>query len=468
MKKIFMVLTVIFFAVFSANLYASAEQWEKVVSNGFGNQRNDYAWSMANFQGKLYVGTLNLIGGAQIWCSGSGESSTWENVYRSFFPGNIGIRCFYADDNQALYAGTFNQQGGAQILKTTDGRRWRRVVRNGFRDRKNTSVRCITRFGEYLYAGTGTNGARLYRSKDGENWEQVTTTDNIESTKVSDPQTGSLITNNIAIGELAVFKDNLYAFTWTIDADLLQRNIDSIMQNSFENNTFAKRRNAYRTNIYRRSLQMNDYESEGAFEVWRSHNGVAWEKVVGKDDPYGNGMGFCGGNPDDLDSDVVTSVAIFNSQLYLGTENAQGNTAVWRTKEGTEWERVIDFPALGEKFNFYIWRMIAFQGHLYISTMNMGPSGVPGVTGAQIWRSDSGEEYSFECIVVNGFDGETITVGNIEMPKNYGVRCFGILDGDLYAGTATMLSIPIQAEGRRFLRTFAGRDTGCEIYKMVP
>jgi len=100
--------------------------------------------------------------------------------------------------------------------------------------------------------------------------------------------------------------------------------------------------------------------------------------------------------------------------------------------------------------------------------MNMGPAGIPEVTGAQIWRSPSGDEHSFECIVDNGFDGETIMVGNMEMPKNYGVRCFGILDDTLFAGTATMLSIPIQVGGRRFIRTLAGKDVGCEIYTMTP
>jgi len=92
MRNFFMILTAIFFLIFSANLYASAEKWEKVVNKGFGNQRNDYAWSMANFKGKLYVGTLNLIGGARIWSSGTGQKDTWERVYRNYFPSNIGIR----------------------------------------------------------------------------------------------------------------------------------------------------------------------------------------------------------------------------------------------------------------------------------------------------------------------------------------------------------------------------------------
>src|SRR5262245_14573174 len=41
---------------------ASAPRHVKLIArNGFGDDRNSYAWSMARFKGKLYVGTGRMI-----------------------------------------------------------------------------------------------------------------------------------------------------------------------------------------------------------------------------------------------------------------------------------------------------------------------------------------------------------------------------------------------------------------------
>ncbi len=61
--------------------YANAESWKKVASMGFDDPRNDYAWCMETFKGKIYVGTLNGLGGAEICSSFQGEVGTWEMVY---------------------------------------------------------------------------------------------------------------------------------------------------------------------------------------------------------------------------------------------------------------------------------------------------------------------------------------------------------------------------------------------------
>ena len=114
-------------------------------------------------------------------------------------------------------------------------------------------------------------------------------------------------------------------------------------------------------------------------------------------------------DPESLASDVVTSVAIFNDQLYVGTQNAEGHSSIWRTADGTQWTKVLDFYDLGEPANYYVWRMIPFHDKLYVSTMNVGPIQAPGVTGAQIWVTDSGDPGSYYNLVHNGFDGATWT-----------------------------------------------------------
>ncbi|MEW6379669.1 MAG: hypothetical protein AB1611_08670 [bacterium] len=439
------------FLVFILVHNCSAETWERVVSNGFGDPGNDYAWSMSIFKGKLYVGTLNITGGGEIWRSSNGEAGSWQKVYDHIPLSNLGIRHLYADKDQALYACTVSFTG-AEILRTTDGQKWTRVEK-GMGNRADIAFRCMTRFGNYLYAGaenSADKGAQLYRSTNGLRWSPVMTKPGFDSTKVQDPNTGKLVINNIMIGELAVFHDQLYAFTWTREG----RHSDVIE--------------------YMLGLEADNPRVQspppGAFEVWRSKDGVNWEKVVGQDDPYGNGMGFCLHDPDGLSNDVVTSTTVFKGQLYLGTMNDNACSTVWRTADGTQWTKVLDFFDLGERANYYVWRMIQFKDKLFIGTNNVGPITAPGVTGAQIWASESGDRGTFYNLVHNGFDGETWSNGSgVEIPKNTGIRTFAVFNDTLFAGTATIPSVLIVNRNSLVDRlTIAGRDAGCEIWKMVP
>ncbi|MEW5803583.1 MAG: hypothetical protein AB1847_15930 [bacterium] len=454
MKKPVQLCILIILLVLFLSQYSAAEHWEKVVSNGFGDPANDYAWSMKPFKGKLYIGTINWLKGGEIWCSPTGEAGDWQRVYSARSRTMAGIRNLYNDNDKALYACTADTTG-AEILRTTDGRRWSTVKRGG-ENRDNIAFRGITRFGEYLYAGGGEIKAQLYRSNNGLNWDRVDTRSNFESTKVLDPNTGEMITNNIMIGELAVFRDQLYAFTWTGGVDYRV-----IIERAF----------GYEKIDMPSRSRSQASASPGAFEVWRSSNGLEWEKVVGKDDPYGNGMGFCLRDPEGLANVGVTSVLTYKGQLYVGTANDHTHCSIWRTSDGTRWTKVVNFFDLGEKADYYVWRMIEFQDRLFAGVMNMGPSADPAITGAQIWASDSGDPGTFYNLVHNGFDGETWSDGaGIEIPKNGGVRSFGIFNGTLYAGTATILSVLIPQEkldGSEGRISIAGKDIGCEVWKLV-
>gem|GEM_PF-1427924 len=441
--------------------YSSAESWRRVVENGFGNPANDYIWSMATFKGKLYAGTLNSLNGAEIWCSSSGEEGSWERVYKSPADQSWGIRCLYADGDRALYACGFNVLG-ATILRTENGKRWVTVARGGLGNRSNYTIRCMIRFGDYLYAGAGSDKAQLYRSRDGFNWSLVKTEPDFGSTKVRE-LSGNMVTNNVLIGELAVFRDQLYAFTWTADFNIQSlrgfKNLEDRPQGSESIGQDSEHMEFDPLQLIR--------PAPGAFEVWRSSDGDNWEKVVGDGDPYGNGMGFSQYDQENMANDAVTSTAVFNGYLYLGTENANSKSSIWRTADGTQWEKVLDFFSLGEKYNHYIWRLIPFQGRLFVGTFNVGPKTLPKVTGAQVWASASGEAGTFYNLVHDGFDGESIFASYIRIPKNYGIRAFGILRGSLFAGTATMLSIMAPDPKLGGAPSVMGKDTGCEIWRLV-
>ncbi|MEW5803450.1 MAG: hypothetical protein AB1847_15260 [bacterium] len=445
-------------------LCSSAESWRKVVDTGFGNPSNDYAWSMATFKGKLYVGTLNSLQGAEIWSSSTGEPRSWDRVYKTPVDTSWGVRYLYSDNDESLYACLFNIMG-AVILKTENGRRWVTVARGGLGNRNNYTVRCMTRFRDYLYAGAGSNMAQLYRSKNGFNWELVNANPDFGSTKVIERPTGIPVTNNLLIGELAVFNGQLYAFTWTTDFNI--QGMRGAPATDRMDVQAADRMDVQKNPVDFETRDLDPFEfvipTPGAFEVWRSYDGENWEKVVGLDDAYGNGMGFCLHDSENLDNDAVTSTAVFRGQLYLGTESASSNSSVWRTSDGTRWEKVLDFFDLAERHNRYIWRMIPFGNRLFIGTFNSGMK-IARATGAQIWASSSGDPGSFDNLVRDGFDGETTSVYFGQIPKNYGIRSFGIVRGNLFAGTATILSI-MEVGGKPGVM---GQTVGCEIWELTP
>ncbi len=88
---------VIFSSFFVIVKSSGSESWEKVVADGFNNTKNDYAWSMVTFRDKLYVGTLNSYGGAEIWFTSDGDPTTWRKVHDDFMLSNRGIRCLISN-----------------------------------------------------------------------------------------------------------------------------------------------------------------------------------------------------------------------------------------------------------------------------------------------------------------------------------------------------------------------------------
>ena len=112
--------------------------------------------------------------------------------------------------------------------------------------------------------------------------------------------------------------------------------------------------------------------------------------------------------------------------------------------------------------------MQAFLNKLYVGTLNLGNAANPGVTGAQIWVSETGAPGSFYPLVLNGFDGQTIFfTKDLDLPKNCGIRSMCVFNDTLFVGTATILSLPVSRRGGRFGLYVVGKKAGCEIWKMI-
>lgn len=86
--------------------------FNSVTLDGFGDPNNAYSWSMAEFNGRLYLGTFNqdftanpIGASAQLWYSDSGISWQKATLPKTFGPLNYGIRNLEIGNNQ-LFLGT--------------------------------------------------------------------------------------------------------------------------------------------------------------------------------------------------------------------------------------------------------------------------------------------------------------------------------------------------------------------------
>jgi hypothetical protein len=177
--------------------------WEKVVGDdvvkhkgGFDDKNNAGAWSIEEFDGSLYIGTLNANTGSdgfcQIWRSANGVDWT-QVVDKGFRPDGAGSRvhnvyCWRMEEyeyggNEYLFAGTFNAKlkdtsdAGCQLFKSPSGDSgdWSIVplpvnaqqseFANGFGEAENWGIRMLKDWGirmlkvykEWLYVGTATS-----------------------------------------------------------------------------------------------------------------------------------------------------------------------------------------------------------------------------------------------------------------------------------------------------------------------
>ena len=86
--------------------------FKTITLNGFGDTNNAYAWSMAEFNGRLYLGTFNqnfstlpLSASAQLWYSDNRIDWLKANLPKDFGPTNYGLRTLEVAGGQ-LFLGT--------------------------------------------------------------------------------------------------------------------------------------------------------------------------------------------------------------------------------------------------------------------------------------------------------------------------------------------------------------------------
>ena len=137
--------------------------WKRIVKNGFGNRFNSGAWSAAEYNDELYLGTMNWKTGCEIWKTEDGDC--WEKVIMPCGDGfgtiwNIYIWSMYVYNN-SLFVGTCNlhPEGGCQLWRY-DGVSWGKMDLpggDGFGEPTNYGIRNMVEYRDELIVSIASN-----------------------------------------------------------------------------------------------------------------------------------------------------------------------------------------------------------------------------------------------------------------------------------------------------------------------
>ena len=159
----------VFFLIFVLSSPIYAQTWTQVNEDGFGDTHNIWAFSMAEYNNDLYVGTRNDTG-AEVWK----YDGSWTQVNEDGFGDTHNIWAFsMAEYNNDLYVGTLNVNTGAEVRRYDGPGTWTKVNTGGFGDSDNIMALSMAEYNDRLYVGTRNDtGAEVWKY-DGSNWTRV-------------------------------------------------------------------------------------------------------------------------------------------------------------------------------------------------------------------------------------------------------------------------------------------------------
>jgi hypothetical protein len=332
--------------------------WQQVNPDGFGDSQSGQIPSMAMFGDHLYAGVWHSTGlttTAQIWRSSDGTE--WQQVDNHQANGAAHLVVF----DGYLYSGSWD----GQIWRSADGLIWTDVITDAFGDINNGIARFAV-FSNTLYASTwnGTTGTEIWRSSNGTSWAQFGS-DGLQD----NANNGSAIASEVFNGYLYWGIGN-----WATGAQLWRT--DGLTLTAVITDGFGSVDNAAISSLaaFGGYLYAGLYNEQGV-EVWRSPDGTTWTSVASG--------GF--GNPE---TKSENSLEVFDGQLYLVARNDSTGLEVWRSADGLQWEQVgvAGFGDVNNQWSYWDNAVTVFQSKLYVGTNNF-------ITGGEIWRTPDYRAY---------------------------------------------------------------------------
>jgi hypothetical protein len=353
---------------------AAPQSWAEVNTSGFGNRNNTTVPALASFGGQLYAGTYySGTLGAQLWRQNTDGS--WTSVITNGFgnPANNGID-HLLEFNGQLFASTEVDGGtGGEVWRSSEGLNWSPVVTQGFGDSTNGEVFRLTTFNNALYASTwsytATHGTEIWRTSTGNtgDWTRVVTGGFNNSTKNAAAISSELFNGYLYVGTYnstnggAVWRTNDGTIRTPVNADGF----------GTANNTGISALAAFNGFLYAGTLGKT---SVSGTQLWRCQtcDGSDWTKVV--DNGFGN-----------VNTSGLSALEVYGNHLYFVLGNYTSGMQVWRSMNGTNWERdLTNFTPSGQ-YNGGPYgdnSVIVFNNRLYIGTT----TDIRG-QGGNIWAS---------------------------------------------------------------------------------
>ncbi len=264
--------------VFSGRLYATTGRgdgpgqiwrtlngttWAPMVISGFSDPDTVDMTTLAVYDGMIYVGATNLVSGAQIWRSFTGDNNSWVQVAPEVAGTDAAAITGFAEFDGMLYAAV-ESDAPAQIWRSY-GTNWTAVVSDGFGSELTTLTGGMVEFAGYLYVGAGhtTKGAQLWRTNDGAIWEQVV-------------MAGFSEVANSQVESVFVFENQLYVSVANQNTGLeLWRSADGstgweqVNQDGFGDSHNSGTNDSNATAVFLNHLYLGTANSMDGGELWR-------------------------------------------------------------------------------------------------------------------------------------------------------------------------------------------------------
>jgi hypothetical protein len=182
--------------------------------------------------------------------------------------------------------------------------------------------------------------------------------------------------------------------------------------------------------VFNGRMYAGTWNQSGA-QVWRSADGANWSTF----------------NPGWSASQVAAyDTLVFGPHLYLATADAGGSGGeIWRT-DGSTWTRVVA-DGFGDADNAKVSALAACGPDIFAATGNLA-------TGAQIWRSATGDSGSWKRVLVPGLDTAGVIEEDVTLVAYRGDLYAGLsrvrgsaYRGELWRGAACMTWAPVFTDG---------------------